>query len=209
MTSKLVKTLLLIPLAFSISGCASFLTLMSPAQSKIVVGEKSVGDFNKYQYHYTVGANGIVFTKTPMCDEMAQTYRKSQKREIGYGPALIEMPFFGLGLLDMVNAYAISENSRKEYPLAKFNTGHLLTCGKPEPAAGESAVIENPRTGLFRKGVTDKQGRLDLTTVLADIPGRTNVLVYLTADPDLRISCVYPGAALAEESVPEHAVYSN
>ncbi len=206
---KLIRSLLLMGMVFCVSGCASFLTLMSPVQSEIVVGEKSVGDFNKYQYQYKIRSNQIVLSKVPLCTEKARAYRKAQKREIGYGPALLEMPFFGLGLIDMVNAYAIADDSKKQYPLAEYETGELLTCGSPEPAAGEAVIIENKQRTICRKGFTDSNGILDLDTILSDISGAVRYTVYLESDHTVRFSYVYAGTKLAGKAPAKTNLYKN
>ncbi len=206
---KFIRSLLLMGMVFCISGCASFLTLISPVQSEIVVGEKSTGDFNKYEYQYKIRSNQIVLSKIPLCSETAQAYRKSQKREIGYGIALLEMPFFGLGLIDMANAYAIADYSKKQYPLAEYETGELLTCGRPEPAAGEAVIIENRQRTICRKGLTDSRGTLDLETVLNDVSGKARFTVYLESDRSVRFSCVYSGTKLAGKTPSKPVIYKN
>lgn len=206
---KFIRSLLLTGMVLCISGCASFLTLMSPVQSEIVVGEKSTGDFNKYEYHYKIRSNQIMLSKIPLCNEKAQAYRQAQKRQIGYGIALLEMPFFGLGLIDMANAYAIADYSKKQYPLAEFETGELLTCGRPEPAAGEAVIVENSRQAIHRKGHTNSRGVLDLNRLLNDISGEVPLNVYLESDRNVCFSYVYHGTKLAGKTDSKTDVYKN
>ncbi len=209
MKLKFIRAFLLMGMVFYISGCASFLTMMSPVQSEIVVGEKSPGEFNKYQYQSKIISNQIIISKTPLCGEKAIAYRSAQKRQIGFGPALLEMPLFGLGLIDIINARAIAEDSKKQYLLAEYDTGELLACGRPEPAAGEAFIIENSRHDIRRKGVTDNKGVLDLKSILRDLSGVTRITIYPESDPGVRFSYVLTSPKLDARNFSNPYIYKN
>lgn len=209
MRFKFLRLFLLTGMVFSISGCASFLTMMSPVHSEIVVAEKSAGDFNKYAYRYQIRSGQMMLSKTPMCTETASAYRKSGKRVIGYGPAILEMSFFGLGLVDILNAHAIADYSKKEYPLAEYETGKLLSCGRPVPAAGETVIMENKARNIQRKGLTDANGALNLNAVLQDVGGAAQFTVYLESDPDVRFAYLYAGPKLAVKTTAQPNTYNN
>lgn len=189
------RTFLLISIlamAMVTSGCATTLTTLSPRTTKVVNAEKRVGALHEFQYRYDFINGAIELEKTPMCGELAKADRISEKRIIGYGPALLEMPFFGLGLLDILSARAISESSREVTPLAEYETGKLLACGKPQPAADEALIIENPADKKYWAARTDQNGRIDLKRIIGGTPeGAMNLNVRLGSNPSVNFACVY------------------
>ncbi|MDA3895826.1 MAG: hypothetical protein PF482_06750 [Desulfobacteraceae bacterium] len=58
-----------------------------------------------------------------------------------------ELVLYGLGMFDMLRAYAIIEVNKVVEPLAEFETGNLFACGSSEPAAEEMVVIDNLKLG--------------------------------------------------------------
>lgn len=198
MNFKNIALILMVGLVLCLSGCASILTGLSPRQSKIVEGEKTVGSLATYDYQFDIRSDKIFLSRIPLCNETVKTVRVAQKREIGYISALLEMPFFGLGLLDIINANAISEASRQEYPLGTFNTGKLLACGLPEPAVNETLIIRDPTHRLSRNVSTGKNGVVDLKEALSDVKGVRRLEIYLAADPGVACSYDYTPGRLAE-----------
>ena len=191
MQFKTIKYLLILVMAVSLSGCATALTFFSPTSSELVQGKKTAGAFNSYEYQYAVRNNKIYIERTPLCNQVTQVMRVEQKREKGYGPAMLEMPLFGLGLVDIANAHAISVNSRKVTPLDAYNTGKLMTCGARQPAANEEVIIENQGLNLYRTVKTDKNGVLNLDNILSGVNENVNVNVRLASNRHVAFSCLY------------------
>ncbi len=191
MKNEILLLAAILSIAVGVSGCATTMTMMSPVTSEVVVAEKRLGAFEKYDYAYQVKDNSILLTRTPMCNEMARSVRVDRKRTIGYGPAMIEMAFFGMGLLDIASASAVSEASRKVFPLAEYDTGNLLTCGEPEPAAGEVLVIESKKLNADRLVVTDEHGRIDLESVIGRTRNSIPLTIRLASDESLAFTCLY------------------
>jgi len=206
---NIMQFIVLTGIVCCVSGCASFLTLMSPVQSEIVTGEKTTGDFSKYQYQCQIRAGHLIFSKVPMCNETAKVFRKAGKRQIGYGPALLEMPFFGLGLIDIISAHAISDYSKREYLLAEYDTGELLACGEPVPAAHETVILKGPNGDFLRKGTTDASGTLNLSILLKDVADPVRMTVYPESDPKARFSYRHTGPRLAGKTPPPVSLYNN
>lgn len=191
MRTNYLKYALVLVMAFLMSGCASFLTLVSPVQSKVVVKDKKPGDVESYTYHYDLQSSKIYLTKTPLCKEVAEMERVSQKREIGYSPAMVEMVFFGLGLVDLVEANGISEGSKSVDPMGEVDTGKVMVCGSPQPAANEALVIESRQLKLFRKVITDGNGMIDLDDQLKETSGVVHLKIYPESDRTAVLSCIY------------------
>lgn len=152
-------------------GCSSVLTYLGPLKSELKDGETTVGDLSHYQYGYHAIKNTITLKKIPMCDQMRQKLRVMQKQRRGLYMALLEMPFFGLGLFDMLRSYAIVDESRRVLPLAKYPTGETVQCGKEMPAADESLIIKNEEKGIEVRAKTDPSGEVDLSMVLPEVSG--------------------------------------
>ena len=130
MNARIARIFLIILLAFSVSGCSYVLTRMGTPVVKLEDGEKSVGDFANYKFSGGIYSNVIYLEKTPQCFEIAEKIRVSQKQVRGRVFSMVEMVFFGLGLMDGAKAEAVSVLSRTETPLAKYETGKLVICGE-------------------------------------------------------------------------------
>ena len=188
----LLTAILAMAMAMMISGCATTLTMMNPRTTKIETQEKYAGAFHEFEYRYNITAGKIELEKTPMCSEMAKAVRVSQKREIGYGPALLEMPLFGLGLFDIASARAISESSQEITPLSEYETGKLLSCGSPQPAEGEALIIESRADRKYWSATTDRDGKVDLNRIIGGTPeGAMDLNVRLGSNPSVNFACVY------------------
>ncbi len=192
--NMLLTALMLLGTVF-FTGCASMLTLMSPYRTEVVVEKTWAGAFAGYDYRYQVDGNQLALLRTRLCTETAKAHQVTEKKEIGYGPALLEMPLYGLGLVDILNAYAISEWSRKVTPLEDYPTGNLIPCGKEEPAAHEPLIVENREKGIYKTGLTDQNGILDLDNLLKNTPGPVALKVRLAKDTetDKAFCFTYPG----------------
>ena len=191
MKARIALIFFIVLLAVSVSGCSSILTNMGPLIYKLEDGEKSVGEFAKYKYSGEIQSNVISLEKTPLCAEVAEKVRVAQKQIRGRVFALVEIIFFGLGFVDDLNAYAISENSRIVTPLAKYETGKFVACGDQEPAANEMMVISDKAITFQKQVKTDADGRLDLDRVLADENRVLNLSIRLAADPIEAYSFIY------------------
>lgn len=178
-------------IAVSVSGCSTVLTKMGPMVYTLEDGEKSVGEFAKYKYSGGIQSNVIYLEKTPMCNEIAEKVRVAQKQRRGRVFSMVEMVFFGLGLVDAANSQAVVEASRTVTPLAKYETGKFLVCGEKEPAANEMLVIADKQRTFHKQAATDANGNLDLSQVLADENRVLNLSIRLASDQTEAVSFIY------------------
>lgn len=153
-------------LIIGISGCSSVLTYLAPVETKMVDGEVFKGKTVNFDYDYTTRNDRLSFTKTKMCEKIVQKMAVSQKQRRGISLALLELPLFGLGLLDMLRSYAIVEESRKVKPVAKYTTGELVACDGKTVAANEIFIIRDNVRALNFTAKSDANGVVDLKTVL-------------------------------------------
>lgn len=188
---KSVLRFCIIFLVVGCMGCSSVLTYLGPLKSELVDGQTSVGEFSRYAYGHHVAENTLFLKKVPLCRQMQQKIRVMQKQRRGFYMIFPEIVFFGFGFYDMLRSYAIVEDSRKEMPLAKYHTGEIVQCGKELPAEGESLIIRNEEKGIEKQAVTDKNGEVDLNSVLSDISGRVKLQIRLESKPSFSFSCFY------------------
>ncbi len=191
MNVSIARVLFIVLLSVSISGCSTVLTKMGPLIYKLEDGEKSVGEFSKYKFSGGIQSNVIYLEKTPLCTEISEKVRVSQKQVRGRAFSIAELLLFGLGLIDAANAQAVVEVSRTVTPLAKYETGKFVVCGEKEPAANEMLVIQDKQRTFQKQAVTDAKGNLNLDQILADENRVLNLSIRLASDQTEAVSFIY------------------
>lgn len=191
MNQKSIVIAIILAFCFLNTGCASILTYMSPLQSKLVT-DTSVRSNPGFHYACKLRESVVYVTKSPYCPETAKTCRHAKKSSgMGLPIAMGEVVLYGLGLVDMLSMYAISEDSKVEYLLGDYDTGVSLPCGKVEIAAGENMVIENDSHTIYHETRTDGFGRIDLAPILSSAQDKREFRIYLKSDPNVSFSLVY------------------
>ncbi|MGB9499119.1 MAG: hypothetical protein ACKVE4_05085 [Dissulfuribacterales bacterium] len=66
----------------------------------------------------------------------------------------------------MLRSYSIVDESKKVYPLAKFETSKPVPCGEKQPAADEKLIIESKQKTFYMVARTDSDGAIELKKVL-------------------------------------------
>ncbi len=178
-------------LVFCLSGCSSVLTYLGPVQHELADGETFTGDLVEYDYEVYGDNSRLHFMKTPMCKKIVEKVRVSKKQRRGLYLAVLELPFFGLGLLDMLRSYAIVEESRRVEPVGRFETGEQLACNGREPAANEIFIIKDNVKDLNVTAETDSKGNLDLKTVLPENFGPASFEIFPEADLQQQLTYTY------------------
>lgn len=162
MTFKSISTLILVSLCFLVSGCATVLTTAYKPIKETRHGETLIGDQVGFSYSLSEQKDDLLLLKQPLCRETVQMIKVERKQLHGVIPAVLEMPFFGLGLLDLVVAGAISRASVEEYPGDIVPRPQVATCGEHQPAANQSLVIQYPISVTVMDATTDQSGRIPL-----------------------------------------------
>jgi hypothetical protein len=194
MNVRITRICFIVFIAVCISGCSTVLTRMGPLVHSLEDGEKSMGEFAEYKFSGGIDSNVIYLEKTPMCSEIAEKVRVSQKQVRGRAFALVEIVIFGLGFVDMAKAESVVEISRTETLLGKYDTGKVLACGEKEPAADEMLVIADKQRTFHKQAATDSNGNLDLSQVLADENRVLNLSIRRASDQTIAVSFIYePG----------------
>ena len=182
MQHSFFKTLcvLTVCICFLATGCASSLTSSSPLQTAVVEGEKRLSgtDDLRFDVHRNTGNDLLMVTQTPVCREMTARESVSRKQLHGVLPAIIEIGFFGLGILDLVVAHAIVENSEIRTPLEDAPTGNKVACASSQPAADQQVILQYAGLDGLQYGLTDTDGIIRTEAPLPEEPFRyVNVFV--------------------------------
>jgi len=154
-------------------------------------GEKFIGEFVHYRLSGDAQSNTLYLESTPMCAEIAEKVRVAQKQRRGRVFSMVEIVFFGLGLMDAAKSQAVVEASKEVTPLAKYKTGEVVVCGEKEPAADKMIVLEDKQREFYREVETDAQGRLNLNKVLADQDRILQLTIRLASEPTKSLSFLY------------------
>ncbi|BBO77957.1 hypothetical protein DSCW_53740 [Desulfosarcina widdelii] len=167
-------------ICFLTTGCASSLTSSSPLHTTIAEGEKRLSgtDDIRFDVHRNLEDDFLVVTQTPVCREMTTRESVSRKQLHGVLPAIIEIGFFGLGILDLVMANAIVKNSETRAPLDDAPTGNKVACASSQPAADQQVILQYAGLDRLQYGLTDANGIIRTEAPLPEKPFRyVNVFV--------------------------------
>lgn len=163
--TKMLIPLLLISLVLT-TGCAVTLTMTGPNVEEIKAGDKSKSDAVSYNYVMREQGTSFELKKQPMCKELQQQIILKRKPMRGVIPAIIEIPLYGLGLVDLVAAGVYSKATEEERDGDIVKTGRVLTCGDFEPAPDEEIILQFPDSEVVKYVKTDSNGRVNLSEIL-------------------------------------------
>ncbi len=149
------------------NGCATILTMSAPSVKEITLGKKAIGKQISINYHYRDGEKKGTLMRQPYCMETAEQMIMTRKRMHGVVPAMVEIPLYGLGLLDLVSAGIYAKASEEEVEGNFVETGEIIDCGKFEPATETDLYIQSAETGEINKVVTDAAGNVTTKLIYA------------------------------------------
>lgn len=152
-------------LALMSTGCASALTSSGPRLTNVVEGETRLSGTADLRFDAIrhPDSRHLQLTQTPVCREMVTRETVSRKQLRGVVPAIIEIGFFGLGILDLLVANAIIANSETRTPLEDAPTGNMVQCAAVMPADHQQVILQFPDTDTLQYGLTDADGMVELT----------------------------------------------
>jgi hypothetical protein len=85
--------------------------------------------------------------------------------------AVVEIPFFGLGVADLVTAGTISRLTTEVTDGGLKKTGHVKVCGEYLPAANTDVIFQFPEELAVLRARTDDKGRI-LISSIKNVPKR-------------------------------------
>ncbi len=165
---------------FFINACATIMTISAPPLSEVALDEeRTSGRQVSANYQLIEGTKEFTLVRQPYCMETAKEKIVIKKRIHGVIPAIIEVPLFGLGLVDIVIASQYSKNSVKEEEGQVVETGSIIECGEFLPAGNTELVIQCVETGETASVTTDSSGGIAADKIFAGFlkHSQLNILV--------------------------------
>ncbi len=185
MTLKNLSMMIVAACCLWTSGCATVLTIAYPPVEETRKGDVRPGHQIGHHYVMTEEKDGLLLQKEPLCAQEIQVINVKRKRLHGVIPAIIEIPFFGLGIADLVVAGTYTRATVEESDGGYVKGSEVLTCGDLEFAPNEELILQFPVSMDVRHVTTDEKGLIPIS-VLQNIPrGETcfNVFVKLKDGP--------------------------
>ena len=155
-------------LAMLANGCASSMTSCAPRLTTVQEGETFTSGTQalRFDASLTMDRKHLMVTQTAICREMVSRESVSRKKLHGVFPAVIEIGFFGLGILDLVMANSIVKESEVRTPLEAIPTGNMLPCGNIQPAAYQQVILQFSDSDALVYALTDENGMINPETAL-------------------------------------------
>lgn len=147
------------------SGCATVLTHSFPPVTETIKGESIQGDIIGYTYSVSETKDGLTLMRQPLCREKIQITEVKRKQLHGVMGALIEIPFFGFGILDLATAGVYSKMTLEEIPKDPIPGSELSPCGDMEPVPDFPVVIQYPASVTTKHLQTGQNGEISYSTI--------------------------------------------
>lgn len=167
------------------SGCATVLTVAYPPVEETRKGDVRPGSQIGHHYVISEEKGGLLLQKEPLCVQEVQVINVKRKQLHGVIPAVIEIPFFGLGIADLVVAGTYTRATIEETDGGYVKGNQVLACGDLAFAPNEELILQFPVSLEVRRVTTDEKGMIPLN-VVQSFPGgetRFNVFVKLKEGP--------------------------
>lgn len=183
MKYRYLKICCLLVSCFFTNACATYLTIVAPPIKEVALGEdRATGRMISTDYQLVEGAKEFTLLKKSFCMETAKERIISKKRLHGVIPALIEIPLFGLGLVDLVAARQYSKQATKEKEGQVVETGSIVECGDFKPAANVELVIQCPKTGQIAYVTTGASGEVAINNLFAGFLLNSQLNIFVRED---------------------------
>lgn len=164
------------------SGCATVLTQSFPPVTEIKRGESIPGDVTGYTYTVSETKDGLTLMRQPLCRENIQITEVKRKRLHGVMWAVLEIPFYGLGIADLVTAGVYTRATMEETPKDPIPGTMVSPCGDIEPAPDLPVVIQYPSSLTKIHMRTDQNGKIPFSAIKRE-DEQDNRLTLFVDDP--------------------------
>ena len=169
MTLRYVLMIILCASCLWTSGCATVLTVAYPPVEETKQGGIKSGSPAGYHYAMTEDKDALLLQKQPLCTQDIQVINIKRKQLHGVIPAVMEIPFFGLGIADLVVAGSFAKASIEETEGGYVKGSEVVICGEMVFAPNEDLVIQFPESTRVSHVKTDGKGKISLE-VLESMP---------------------------------------
>lgn len=180
MKYRYIKICGLLAACFFMNACATALTVLAPPMKEVVLEEeRTAGREISTNYRLIERTKDCTLLKQPYCMETAKEKIILKKRLHGVIPALVEIPLYGLGLLDLVAARQYSKYSAIEEMGQVVETGSIMECGDFEPAVDAELVVQCAETGVITRVKTDSSGEISVDSLAAGFLQNSQLNVFV------------------------------
>lgn len=167
------------------SGCATILTHTYPPVTETRQGESIQGDQAGHNYVVSREQDTMVLMSQPLCREKIQMTEIKRKQLRGVIGAIIEIPLFGLGILDLVTAGVYSKATRVETPIDPIPGPMVSPCGDFGPAPGIAVVVQYPDSLSSKVLQTGKKGQIAIADIKPEDKTETRLTLFIRDDKGL------------------------
>lgn len=154
----------------SASGCATVLTVANPPLTETRNGESVLSDPVGFNYVLIEEKDDFLLEKQPLCGQKVQLMDVKRKQLHGVIPAVVEIPLFGLGLLDLVVAGIYTRATMDVQPNGLIDGPEVSVCGDFEPVSDQAVFVQYPVSITSKTLSTDETGRIPFKKLIPDNP---------------------------------------
>lgn len=166
-----------------LNACATSLTISGPPMKEVFLEEETKpGREISSSYRLVEGSDEVTILRRPYCMETAQERIVYRKRLRGVIPAVVEIPLYGLGLVDLVVAKQIAINSKKVEKGDVVETGSIIECGVYKPAKNVELVVQCPETGQMTYVTTGSSGEIALKKLFEGFHLNSQLNIFVRED---------------------------
>lgn len=176
---KLLYFISILIISLTAGGCATIMTMTTPPVEEISLGQKGVGEQISINYKYIDGEPLGTLMMQPYCMETAEQEIMTRRRMHGVVPALVEIPLYGLGLLDLVGAGVYAKASEETRAGDYVRTGNIIECGDFEPASETTLYVQCSETGQMKSLATDISGKVDTDSLYKGFYGGCQINLFV------------------------------
>lgn len=161
------------------SGCATVLTVAYPPLEETRQGETKPGGQVAFHYVMSEEKESLLLQKQPLCSQEIKIVKVKRKQLHGVIPAMVEIPFFGLGIADLVFAGVFARATVEESDGGYVKGSDMMICGDLVFAPNEDLVIQFPTSTDVKHMKTDEKGMIPLKSLEILPKGETSFNVYV------------------------------
>ncbi|MFA6011805.1 MAG: hypothetical protein WC799_17575 [Desulfobacteraceae bacterium] len=165
MTLRYLSMIIVVASCLWTSGCATVLTVAYPPLEETRHGETKPGSQVAFHYVMSEEKDSLLLQKQPLCSQQIQIIKIKRKQLHGVIPAIVEVPFFGLGIADLVVAGVYTRATVEESDGGYVKGVEIMACGDLMFAPNEELIIQYPTSTDVKHMRTNEKGMIPLNSL--------------------------------------------
>ncbi len=179
MTLRYLSMIIVVVSCLWTSGCATVLTVAYPPLEETRHGETKPGSQVAFHYVMSEEKDSLLLQKQPLCSQEIQIIKIKRKQLHGVIPAIVEVPFFGLGIADLVVAGVFTRASVEESDGGYVKGVEIMACGDLVFAPNEELIIQYPASTDVKHMRTNEKGMIPLNSLENMPKGESSINVFV------------------------------